>query len=454
MSLESIVLSQKSYFHSNVTKDVSFRKQSLEKLLSSILEHETLIYDALKKDLGKSGQESYITEVSMVTGAIKQAIASLDKWAKPARQKTPLSLFPSKSYIVKEPYGVVLILAPWNYPFQLSLMPLVGAIAAGNCAIVKTSKNSPNTSAVISDIINGTFPSGYLYAVDVGTGYDEILSYSYDYIFFTGSERVGRIVMRAASENLTPVCLELGGKSPCIIDKSADLKLAAKRIVWGKILNAGQTCVAPDYVVIPSEQKEDFLEYVQQYIKEFTQGALENENYPKIVNLHHFIRLRNLIEKESSVIGGKNDEKSFKIEPTVFPDATFESDIMKDEIFGPILPIITYVDLDDVIETIKQRAKPLACYIFGKDSAFIEKVVSELSFGGGCINDTVMQLANENLPFGGVGSSGIGNYHGKHSFDTFSHEKSILINRGFFDIPLRYPPYTEKSFKQIQGILK
>ena len=454
MSIDSIVLSQKNYFHSNATKDLAFRKQSLERLLAAITEHEADIYAALKKDLGKSETESYLTEVSMVTGAVKNAIHSLEKWSRPARKRTPLSLFPAKSYLVKEPYGVVLILSPWNYPFQLCMMPLTGAIAAGNCAVIKTSRSSANTSAVIADIIKEAFDSKYIYAVEQTATYDEILSSTYDYIFFTGSERVGRIVMRTASETLTPVSLELGGKSPCIIDKSANLELAAKRIVWGKLLNAGQTCVAPDYVVIPNELKDSFIDYVEKYIHQFAGNALENEDYPQIINLHHFVRLKNLIENEKSVIGGESNEKTFKIAPAVFPDATFSSDIMKAEIFGPILPFIGYSDLDDVIDTIKHRPKPLACYIFGQDNSFIEKITTEISFGGGCINDTVMHLANEDLPFGGVGSSGMGNYHGKHSFDTFSHEKSILLNHSRLDIPLRYPPYTEKKHRHLKWVLK
>lgn len=454
MSIESIVLSQKNYFHSNATKDISFRKQNLGKLLNAILEHETDIYNALKLDLNKSESESYLTEVSMVTGALKNAINSIDSWTKPIKKHTPISLFPAKSYIVREPYGVVLILSPWNYPFGLCLTPLIGAIAAGNCAVVKTSGSSAHTSAVIEQIINTTFDSKYIYAVNETASYDDILSSTYDYIFFTGSERVGRIIMRSASETLTPVSLELGGKSPCIIDKSADVDLAAKRIIWGKLLNAGQTCVAPDYVVIPNDLKESFIDSAQKYIHQFMPNALDNEDYPKIINLHHFVRLSNAIENERNVIGGKINEKTFQIAPALFPEATFTSDIMKDEIFGPILPIIEYTDLDDVIDKIKHRPKPLACYIFGKDNDFIQKVVTEVSFGGGCVNDTVMHLVNENLPFGGVGNSGMGNYHGKHSFDTFSHEKSILLNHSRLDIPLRYPPYTEKKLKNLRKLLK
>ncbi len=452
MTIESIVASQRNFFNTNTTKDLSFRKESLEKLLEAIEENKESIYSALKEDLGKSKQESYMTEVGLVISALKHAISSLYKWAKPVRHKTPLTHFPAKSYVFSEPYGVTLILSPWNYPFFLSMSPLIGAIAAGNCVILKTSRSSSHTSAIISTIINSTFSSSYICAVDTGSDYNEILNCTYDYIFFTGSERVGRIVMRHASETLTPVTLELGGKSPCIIDRSANLKLAAKRIVWGKLLNAGQTCVAPDYVVVPSEQKDTFVSYLQKYTQQLMPNPLNNEDYPHIINLHHFIRLRNAIEKTASVAGGSYDEKKNKIEPAFFTDATFDDDIMKEEIFGPILPIIPYDDLDKVLDIIKHRPKPLACYIFGKSRSFKNKILTTLSFGGGCINDTVMHVANEYLPFGGIGSSGMGSYHGKYSFDTFSHKKSILAN-GSIDTPFRYGPYSKKKLRTIRFFL-
>ena len=453
MTIESIVSAQRNYFHSDITKDIAFRHDALNNLLSAVKENEAAIYDALKKDLGKSEPEAYMTEVGLVIHALHNALSNLSKWAKPVRKRTPITLFPAKSYVCKEPYGVVLILSPWNYPFFLSMSPLIGAIAAGNCVVLKTSRNCPHTSAVIAKIIHSTFSSNYICALDTGSDYDEILSCSYDYIFFTGSERVGRIVMRHAGESLTPVTLELGGKSPCIIDRSANLKLAAKRIAWGKTLNAGQTCVAPDYVVIPREQKEEFISLLQKYFSPMLANPLNNPDYPKIVNLHHFIRLKNLIHNSSSVIGGSVDEKALKIEPAVFTEATFEDDIMKDEIFGPILPIIAYDDLDEVLTIIKQKPKPLACYIFGRSRSFQRKVSAPLSFGGGCINDTVMHVASEQLPFGGIGSSGMGNYHGKYSFDTFSHEKALLI-KGSIDIPLRYPPYSQKKLKKMKHFLK
>lgn len=444
MTIESIVSSQRNFFHMNTTKDLSFRREALEKLLEAIEENKQAIFDALKADLGKSEQEAYMTEVGLVTGAIRNAISHLHKWAKPIRHKTSLTHFPAKSYVLSEPYGVVLILSPWNYPFFLSMSPLIGAIAAGNCVVLKTSRSSSHTSAVISTIINNTFSSNYICALNTNIDYSEIFNCTYDYIFFTGSERVGRMVMRHASETLTPVTLELGGKSPCIIDRSANLKLAAKRIVWGKLLNSGQTCVAPDYVVIPTDKKDAFVTYLQKYTQMLIPNSLDNEMYPKIINLHHFIRLRNLIGNASAVIGGKSDEKKFKIEPAFFTEATFDDDVMKNEIFGPILPIISYDNLDEVLDIIKKRPRPLACYIFGRSRAFQKKVLSTLSFGGGCINDTVMHVSNENLPFGGVGQSGMGSYHGKYSFDTFSHKKAILA-RGSFDFPMRYTLYTNEK---------
>lgn len=452
MTIESLVSAQRNYFHTNITKDTAFRHDALKNLLNAIRENETAIYDALQKDLGKSEQEAYITEVGLVISSIQYTLHHLNEWAKPKRCRTPLTHFPSRSYIYKEPYGVVLIMSPWNYPFYLTLSPLIGAIAAGNCAVIKTSRSSPNTSAVIQNIINSTFSSSYVYAINTDEDYNAILSCHYDYIFFTGSERVGRIVMRYASENLTPVTLELGGKSPCIIDTNADLKLAAKKIAWGKILNAGQTCVAPDYVVIPREKKEEFISLLQKYFSQFLASPLDNEDYPHIINLHHFIRLKTLINNASSVIGGKTDDQKYIIGPAIFTEASFDDDIMKNEIFGPILPIIAYDDLEEVLATIAHRPKPLACYIFSKNNKFQKKVISTLSFGGGCINDTIMHIANEHLPFGGVGSSGMGSYHGKYSFDTFTHKKSILVS-GFLDLPFRYPPYTKQKKEIIHQIL-
>ena len=454
IDLESIVRSQREFFYTNATKDILFRKNSLEKLLDSISENEPAIYTALKQDLNKAEQEAYMTEVSLVIGAIKFAIKNLDAWSRPLKVKTSKALFPAKSMIVKEPYGVALIMAPWNYPFYLSMAPLIGAIAAGNCAIVKTSKNSPNTSGAVVDIINSTFDRNYVYAIDEVISYDEILSKRFDYIFFTGSERVGKTVMRAAADNLTPVTLELGGKSPCIIDETADIDVTARKIMWGKILNAGQTCVAPDYVLVPVRIKQQLIDALKKYAKEFIGDPFTNNDYPRIINLHHYMRLKNLIDKASGVIGGRCDDNQMRIEPAIFTEATFDSDIMRNEIFGPILPVIGYDDREEMIAVLKRRPKPLACYIFTEDTESAEELLRDLSFGGGCINDCVMHMGNENLPFGGVGTSGMGSYHGKAGFDTFTHEKSVLKVRGNVDIGFRYPPYNEHKMAVLRRVMR
>ena len=454
MTLESIVKLQKEYSLIGIPKDIHYRKEALERLLESIEDNEPAIYDALKLDLNKCEMEANVMEVSQVKSEISYAINHLEQWARPKRVRTPISLFPSKSYVYKEPYGVSLIIAPWNYPVNLSLIPLVGAIAAGNCAIVKCSKKCLNTSRVIVSIINSTFDKRYVYAIEDALSYDEILSQDYDHIFFTGSERVGKTVMRSASSRLVPVTLELGGKCPCIIGPDADIDMAAKKIMWGKIINAGQTCVAPDYVVLPSECKEEFLVKAREHSNEMVRDPFNNENYPKIINLHHFMRLTKYIMGEENLYGGRYDDKQLKIEPTLFPNATFDSEIMKEEIFGPLLPIISYTDVDDVIDTIKRRPKPLACYIFSSDREFVDLTVERMAYGSCCVNDCIVQLGNPRLPFGGVGASGIGKYHGQASFETFSNTKSVLMNRSGRDFEMKYPPFTDDKYARIRKFLK
>jgi aldehyde dehydrogenase (NAD+) len=454
MTLESIVKLQKEYSLIGIPKDIHYRKEALERLLESIEDNEPAIYDALKLDLNKCEMEANVMEVSQVKSEISFAINHLEQWARPKRVRTPISLFPSKSYVYKEPYGVSLIIAPWNYPVNLSLIPLVGAIAAGNCAIVKCSKKCLNTSRVIVSIINSTFDKRYVYAIEDALSYDEILSQDYDHIFFTGSERVGKTVMRSASSRLIPVTLELGGKCPCIIGPDADIDMAAKKIMWGKIINAGQTCVAPDYVVLPSECKEEFLVKAREHSNEMVRDPFNNENYPKIINLHHFMRLTKFIMGEENLYGGRYDDKQLKIEPTLFPNATFDSEIMKEEIFGPLLPIISYTDVDDVIDTIKRRPKPLACYIFSSDREFVDLTVERMAYGSCCVNDCIVQLGNPRLPFGGVGASGIGKYHGQASFETFSNTKSVLMNRSGRDFEMKYPPFTDDKYARIRKFLK
>ena len=447
MELISIVEKQKEFFKKDTTKSVEFRINILQKLEKVIRDNEKQILSALYEDLSKSEAEAYMTEIGIVYGEIHEALKNIKKWCKPKRVRGSLGTFPAKSYVYSEPYGVVLIMAPWNYPFNLSLSPLVASIASGNCAVIKCSKESKNTSKIIRDIINKTFEEEYIYCIDSELDYDEILHQRYDFIFFTGSARVGKIIMRLASDNLTPVSLELGGKSPCIIDETADIKLSAKRIIWGKLLNAGQTCVSIDYIVVHKNIKEEFIKYLQEEIELRYPDAINNKSYPKIINPHHYERLLNLIKTESNVIGGKSNDNERKIEPTIFPDVYFDHEIMKDEIFGPLLPIIEYDDIDKVINIIKAREKPLACYIFSQRKENADYIINSLSYGGGCVNDTIMQLANSHIPFGGVGNSGMGSYHGKHGFDLLSHKKGIVKNKKIFDLPFRYAPFDLKKLK-------
>ncbi len=453
MKPENKVRAQKEYYGTNITKSISFRKEQLKKLSEAIEEHTPMILKALKEDLNKSEYEAYLTEITVVKAEIQTALKKLSKWSKPVKKRSDVTVFPAKTFTVAEPYGVVLILAPWNYPFQLALAPVVGALAAGNCVLLKTSRNAPHTGAVIADIVHSTFDPCYFSTVDEGVSYDALLSQQYDYIFFTGSPRVGRIIMRSASENLTPVTLELGGKSPCIVDGSADIKDTARKIIWGKMINSGQTCVAPDYILAEDSIREELIRELQNAIEKLYQNPLLNPDYPRIVNLHHFMRLKRLIEKEKEVIGGQTDEQSLKIAPAIIPNASFESESMKEEIFGPVLPILTYRRIEDALEQLKKRPKPLACYIFTGKKKFAEQIIREYSYGGGCINDCIMHVATHRLPFGGVGNSGMGKYHGEHSFRTFSHEKGIVYNRIKWVNPLRLPPFRERKLNFLKKLL-
>lgn len=453
MELKNVVEKQKEFFNTDETKSVGYRISMLRKLENVIKENEKQILSALYEDLSKSEAEAYMTEIGIVYGEIREALKNVNKWSKPRRVRGSLGTFPAKSYVYSEPYGVVLIISPWNYPFNLSISPLVAAIASGNCAVIKCSKESKNTSKIIRDIINKTFEEEYIYCVDSELDYDEILHQRYDFIFFTGSARVGKIIMSVASENLIPVSLELGGKSPCIIDETADIKLSAKRIVWGKLLNAGQTCVSIDYIVVHKNVKEELIKYLQKEIGLRYPDAVNNKSYPKIINTHHYERLLNLIKTESKVIGGKSNDSERKIEPTIFPDVDFNHEIMRGEIFGPLLPIIEYDDIDKVINIIKEREKPLACYIFSQRKEKADHIINSLSYGGGCVNDTIMQLANSHVPFGGVGNSGMGSYHGKHGFDLLSHKKGIVKNKTIFDLPFRYAPFDLKKLNIFKRIM-
>ena len=447
----------KAFFNTHNTKNLKFRKQQLKLLSKNIKNHENELLDALYKDLGKSKVEAYATEIGMLLKSIKLMRKELKNWSKTKQTDTPLYLFPTKSYIKKEPYGTVLIIGPFNYPVQLVFEPLIGAIAAGNTAIVKPSELTPHVAIVIKDIIEDTFDEAYVSVVEGGIEETQtLLSLPFDYMFFTGSEKVGKIVYEAAARKLIPVTLELGGKSPVIVDDTANIKVASERISFGKFTNAGQTCVAPDYILVQRKVKNDLIKALKKTITEFYGENIEKSpDFGRIVNQKHFNRLNDLIQihKDNVVFGGNSSKEDLYIEPTLLDNITNDNKIMKEEIFGPILPIITYDNFDEVLEIIQSKSKPLSLYLFSEDENMTHRVVEELSFGGGAINDTLMHLANPNLPFGGVGSSGIGQYHGKYSFDTFSHMKSYTFKSTRLESSLFFPPYKGK-FKYIKTFFK
>ncbi|KMT21144.1 aldehyde dehydrogenase [Clostridium cylindrosporum] len=450
-----IIKSQDEFFKLGRTRDIDFRISSLIKLKNGICRYEDAIFDALKRDLGKSKAESYMTEIGFVLDEINFVIKNLRKWSKPKRVKTSISQIPGKSYIYREPYGKVLIMSPWNYPFQLSIAPLIGAIAGGNCAVIKPSEYSTYTSSLLKSLIEEVFESEYVKVIEGGREINQrILKEKFDYIFFTGSVEVGKIVMQAASSSLTPLTLELGGKSPCIVDRECNISTAAKKIAWGKFINSGQTCVAPDYLVIHKDVKSKFIECFKENIKKFYgDNPIKSSDYSKIINIKHFERLESYLNTGNILVGGELDVKNRKISPTLIDNISMEDNIMKEEIFGPILPIIEYEDVNEAISFIIEMPKPLALYLFTDNKSIEKKILNEVSFGGGCVNDTIIHLASSHMPFGGVGNSGIGSYHGKFSYDTFTHSKSILKKYNFFDTNLRYPPYKGK-LEKIKKILK
>ena len=452
-SLAKRIAAQRVYFDGDRTKPLAFRLAMLERLETQIREQENAILAALRLDLSKSRAEAYMTELALVYGELREVRQNLRVWARTERVRGSLASFPAKNYVYREPYGVVLILAPWNYPFYLSLAPLIAAIAAGNCAVVKCSAESVHTSALIRKLLQAVFPASYVYAAAPDTDHAELLRQRYDYIFFTGSPRVGKLIMRAASEHLTPVTLELGGKSPCIVDESADIKLAARRIVWGKFLNAGQTCIAVDYVLVQRRVKDALVQALAAEISRRYPKAERQESYPKIINRRHYARLAGLIAAEKEVIGGAMNERAEKIAPTLFPEAAFDHPCMREEIFGPLLPIIAYEELETAVREIKAREKPLACYVFTQNKRCAEVLIRKLSFGGGCVNDVLLQIGNHRLPFGGVGNSGMGAYHGRYGFETFSHKKAVVKNTGFPDLPFRYAPFGEGKLKLLKKFL-
>lgn len=449
--IKDLLERQRRYYAKGETIDLEYRKRQLKKLYAAIKNREEEIHEALRLDLGKSSLESYMCEAGLVLSEITYMLKHIKKYSKKQKVRTPLSQFAAKSYRQAVPYGNVLIISPWNYPFLLTMEPLVDAIAAGNTAIVKPSAYSPHSSAIMEKIIKECFEEEYIALVKGGREENQaLLRQKFDFVFFTGSQNVGKEVLRQSAEHLTPVVLELGGKSPCIVDKTADIKLAAKRIVFGKYLNCGQTCVAPDYILCDRNvQKELEKEIVAQIQLQYGKKPLENSDYGKIINEKHFKRLCHLIDADKVIFGGNSDEKQLKIEPTVMSQVEETDPVMQEEIFGPILPILTYDDFDTVIADLKKKAKPLACYLFSKEKKQIERVTKELSYGGGCINDVIIHLATSEMGFGGVGESGMGSYHGKDGFDAFSHYKSIVDKKNWIDLPMRYQPYTNKVYEKL-----
>lgn len=434
---------------------VDYRKESLKKLLHTIIKQEQAIIKALYDDFKKPAFEAVLTETNYVISDLKETIKNIDSWAKPKKVLASFLNFPSSDYIYSEPYGNVLILSPWNYPFQLALCPLIAAVAAGNKVTLKPSELTPNTSTIIAKIINETFPvKDVVVITGDATVAQELLKKRWDYIFFTGSVAVGRIVAKAAAENLTPVTLELGGKSPCIVDETANLELSARRIVWGKIINAGQTCVAPDYIVVHHKMKATFITLlILEIEKALGPNPEESPDYARIINLKNWQRQLHLLENQKILFGGQYNKDTLFLAPTLLDEPKMDSPVMTEEIFGPILPILSYHSEADIEKIILSFEKPLSLYLFSQNKSFITEVLQKYSFGGGCINDTVIHLANNRLPFGGVGTSGMGAYHGKRSFDTFSHKKAIVKRGTWLDLPIRYAPYKDK-LKTFQKILK
>ena len=454
-SILNIVAKQRENLVNSPLKNYKNRIELLKLLHKNITEMQEEIFDALKKDLNKSKEESYMTEVGLVLSELSYMIKHCKKFSKPKRVGTPLAHFHAKSYKMPCPYGMVLIISPWNYPFMLSVEPLVDAITAGNSVILRPSSLSPNVSAVIEKLIQKTFnPEQVCVILGSREDCDLLLDQDFDYIFYTGSTRVGKMVMQKATEHFTPVTLEMGGKSPCIVDDTANIELSAKRIVFGKFLNAGQTCVAPDYVYCAKSVKDKLVnEIKKQIILQYTTDPIRNNNFPKIINEKRFDTLLNIMEKDKVVFGGKYNKELLKIEPTIV-DATFDDKIMQEEIFGPILPIITFDNLDEAINKINSYPKPLALYVFSTSKQNENKVLNNCDFGGGCVNDTIMHIANSNFGFGGVKQSGMGAYHGKVGFDTFTHYKSIIDKKNWIDMPMRYQPMNKLKYFLIKFFLK
>ncbi len=456
MEISNLVEKQRKYFAAGATKNMDTRIWVLKKLHRAIRSHQSELAQAMRTDLGKSASESYMCEIGLTLSELSFQIRHLKKWARPKRHMTDLANFHGRSFSLREPYGCVLVMSPWNYPFLLCMEPLIGAIAAGNCCILKPSAYSPATSAAIKALIQEVFPEEYAAVIEGGRAENSaLLEERFDYIFFTGGVTVGKLVMEKAAVHLTPVTLELGGKSPCIVDKTSDLKLAAARIAFGKYLNCGQTCVAPDYLLIHRSVKEAFLDHLSRMITEmYGSHPLDNPDYGKIINQKHFQRLVNLMTPEKVIYGGATDPASLRIAPAIMDHVTREDAVMQEEIFGPILPVIAFDDIEEAFRFVLEGEKPLAAYLFTGDKKTEKHFLDRISFGGGCINDTVVPLATSRMGFGGVGCSGMGSYHGRRSFETFTHEKNILKKYGWIDLPLRYQPHGKTKDKIIRMFLK
>ena len=454
MKIKTINQNQKAFFNSNVPQAIPYRKAALKKLLRTIENKEDKIYKALFEDLKKSKYESLVTEIFIIKKEIKSTLRNLNSWSKTKRIASSLINYPTRDYLIPEPYGCTLQISPWNYPFQLALVSVINAVGAGNTVVLKPSEYAPKTSEIVEEIINESFVPEHVCVVQgdakVST---ELLKLRWDYVFFTGSTSVGKIVAQAAAKHLTPYTLELGGKNPCIIDQTAPLTLTARRIVWGKYVNCGQTCIAPDYLLVHQSIVSELNQALILEIKKaFGENPLQSSSYGKIINQKHLLRLKKMLEGESIIHGGKIDEKELYFEPTLINQPDLNSEIMKDEIFGPLLPILSYENEEELKPIINRYEKPLGFYVFSKRNSFIKKIHSEYSFGGGVSNDTVIQFSNDKLPFGGIGHSGTGAYHGKYGFDTFTHYKPFVKKALWLDLPLRYAPYP-KSFDLLKKIL-
>ncbi|MBO6622299.1 MAG: aldehyde dehydrogenase [Balneola sp.] len=447
---------QKKFFQTGKTKEIAYRIAQLKKLKQLLIDNEQLLIEEVHKDFQKSAFETYVTEIGLVITDINFTLKNIESWTKQQSVSTPIVNFPSKNFIITEPYGSALIIAPWNYPILLSLQPLVGAIAAGNTVILKPSELTPNTSSALEKLLSESFEPEFLKVLLGGVEESSVLvKMDFDYIFFTGSTRVGKIIMREAAERLTPLTLELGGKSPCIVDKTANLEISAKRIAWGKFVNAGQTCVAPDYLLVEESIKDELLIHLKNSIHQlYGNEPKESPDFPRIINDAHFDRLAALMSDGETVIGGESDKEKRYIAPTILNNISLEDKIMQDEIFGPILPVLDYTSVEDCISIINARPRPLALYIFTSDQKLEDHILNAVSFGGGAVNDTIAQLGNHHLSFGGVGASGFGSYHGKSSFDSFSHKKSVMKKPFWPDVPIRYAPYDDLKLGLVKKVLK